>query len=634
MTLDPISFIESTLINPETGAFFVLTEAERVFLAHAFAVGSDGRTLFPELVFGAPKKSGKTALAAMVLLYVVRVLGGRFAEGYVISNSKEQAANRVFQAAARIVEASPGLAKDARVIAEKITFKSTGATIMAIASDYATAAGSNPTISVFDELWGFVSELDHRLFDEMVVPPTRALGWRMTVSYAGYSGESTLLEGLYNRGLQGAKIAKDLYASGKLLMYWTHDLCSPWQSESWREEMRAALRPKGYLRLIENRWVTSESSFVDLEWWDACTDPAIRPLIREPRLPVWIGVDASTKRDSTAVVACTFEGDTQRVRVVAHKIFLPTPDEPLDFELTVERTLLEMAQRFSVREVRFDPYQMALVAQRLRAARLPMVECPQTSGNLTEASTALYELVKARNLAVYPDEAIRQAVQRSIAIESTRGWRIAKDKVSHPIDVVVALAMAAHGAVLASMGPDALASVEDLLDHDGRPVPMPRWCLVTHAVLVAGPDGAAAAMYFSVNYFAGRPVPNDIVLLDFCDLPLARAPQRVLERLRDLHAECGCRGSGYVHVQKEIEPICHQAGIVPRVIKPEWIRDPQSMAVSAAAHVAAGSVRISELAYDKSRRLPLGGALVFHGDTGQDPLRLAWLAGVKIAAGD
>ena len=91
---------------------------------------------------------------------------------------------------------------------------------------------------------------------------------------------------------------------------------------------------------------------------------------------------------------------------------------------------------------------MQAVSQRLTAKHtIPMVEFPQTVGNLTEASSNLYELVKGRNLVAYPDDAMRLAVQRSVAVETSRGWRIAKEKASHKIDVVVALGMAAHGAV-------------------------------------------------------------------------------------------------------------------------------------------------------------------------------------------
>jgi hypothetical protein len=74
-------------------------------------------------------------------------------------------------------------------------------------------------------------------------------------------------------------------------------------------------------------------------------------------------------------------------------------------------------------------------------------EFPQTSANLTAASQNLFELISGRNLVVYPDAAMRLAVSRAVAVETSRGWRISKEKQSHKIDVVVALAMACHAAV-------------------------------------------------------------------------------------------------------------------------------------------------------------------------------------------
>jgi hypothetical protein len=102
---------------------------------------------------------------------------------------------------------------------------------------------------------------------------------------------------------------------------------------------------------------------------------------------------------------------------------------------------------------RYDPYQLVAVAQRLTAAGLPMMEFPQSVPNLTESSTNLYEAIKGCNLRVYPDDEIRLAVSRAVALETSRGWRIAKEKQSHKIDVVVALAMAALGAVQCGQAP-------------------------------------------------------------------------------------------------------------------------------------------------------------------------------------
>jgi phage terminase large subunit-like protein len=442
---DPIAFIREVLIDPETGQPFELYPAQIEFLRKAFTVTREGRLAFEELIYSCPKKSGKTATAAMALIYVIVVLGGPYAEGYCVANDFEQASSRVFQAAARIVAASP-LLKAAKITGSKIEF-STGATITAIASDYAGAAGSNPSFSVFDELWGVTSERGHRLFDEMVPVPTRKVSARLTVTYAGFENESALLESIYKRGLQGEEIAPALYRQDGLLMFWSHTPVAPWQDARWLAQMRAQLRPNAYARLIENRWVSTESTFVEMAWYDACVDAELTPELADPRLAVWVGVDASVKRDSTAIVASTYDRALKKVRVVWHRIFQPSPEDPLDFEATVETELLALRRRFNVREVRYDPYQLVAVAQRLTQAGLPMIEFAQSVPNLTEASSNLYELIKGRNLIIYPDEAVRLAISRCVALETTRGWRIAKEKTSHKIDVIVALAQAALGAV-------------------------------------------------------------------------------------------------------------------------------------------------------------------------------------------
>jgi hypothetical protein len=122
---------------------------------------------------------------------------------------------------------------------------------------------------------------------------------------------------------------------------------------------------------------------------------------------------------------------------------------------------------------------MQAVAQRLIAKRIPMVEFNQTVGNLTEASTNLYDLIKGRNLVAYPDAEMRLAVQRSVAVETPRGWRITKEKASHKIDVVVALAQAALGAVQEAGQPSISAKWRaawgnpDTTDTMGRELPAP-----------------------------------------------------------------------------------------------------------------------------------------------------------------
>jgi phage terminase large subunit-like protein len=444
---NPISFIELHLCDPETGKPFQLLPAEKDFLAHAFRLDADGRLLYPEQLFSAPKKSGKTGFGALFMLAMLLLFGGHYGEGYALANDYDQAAGRVFQAIKRIVEASPLLKDAARITAEKIVFPTFhDATITALTSSYSSVAGANPVISIFDELWAYTSENSRRLWDEMIPPPTRKISARLVVTYAGFTGESQLLEELYKRGLAQPEVAPCLHAGDGLLMLWSHEPVAPWQTPQWLAEMRRSLRPNQYLRMIENRFTAGEDSFVSMEKWDVCVDPNATPVFADKNLPIFIGVDASTKHDSTAIVAVTPLPD-KRVRLVMHRIFQPTPDAPLDFEATIEATLVDLSHRFAVRKVLFDPYQMLAVAQRLQKRGLPIMEFPQSSPNLTIASQNLYELIESHGLVLYPDAAMRLAASRAIAIETARGWRIAKEKQSHKIDVVIALGMAAHAAV-------------------------------------------------------------------------------------------------------------------------------------------------------------------------------------------
>jgi hypothetical protein len=118
------------------------------------------------MIFGAPKKSGKTTLAAIVVVTMVLLFGGRHAEAYVVANDLEQAQGRVFEMIRRIVEASPMLRPKARVTANRIAFAATDASITTLASGYASAAGGHPTIcpalgraprgdSIAQRTWGY-----------------------------------------------------------------------------------------------------------------------------------------------------------------------------------------------------------------------------------------------------------------------------------------------------------------------------------------------------------------------------------------------------------------------------------------------------------------------------------------------
>ena len=111
---DPAAFITEVLVNPETGKAFKLLAAERQFLAHAFKTDDDGALLYPEQIYGCPKKSGKTGFAAMYTITLM-IYGGAYPEAICAANDLDQSTGRVFLMIRRIIERSRLLARRRQV---------------------------------------------------------------------------------------------------------------------------------------------------------------------------------------------------------------------------------------------------------------------------------------------------------------------------------------------------------------------------------------------------------------------------------------------------------------------------------------------------------------------------------------
>ena len=105
---DPVAFVEEVLVSPETGSPYVLVDAQRAFLREALRLRKDGRLRYQDLIFSAPKKSGKTTLAAIFLIVLIVLFSGKFAEAYCAANDWSRP-GRVYQLVGRIIEASPAL---------------------------------------------------------------------------------------------------------------------------------------------------------------------------------------------------------------------------------------------------------------------------------------------------------------------------------------------------------------------------------------------------------------------------------------------------------------------------------------------------------------------------------------------
>jgi hypothetical protein len=235
---------------------------------------------------------------------------------------------------------------------------------------------------------GYELERATRLYEEMTPIPGDEDSWILITTTAGFTGESTLLESLYQRGLAGTRVDQELelYEAAELFMFWSHTPRQSWQTPEYYAEQRRILREATYLRLHENRWTSPESRAIPPELWDACVVREHIPyLFADRTVSVYAGVDASTKGDSSAVVAVTVEPEIDErgsgLFLVRHRIWQPSAEEPLDLEQTIEAFLRELHRDFHLAKVVCDPFQLHRSIVTLKAAGLAIEEFPQTVGN-------------------------------------------------------------------------------------------------------------------------------------------------------------------------------------------------------------------------------------------------------------
>jgi len=350
------------------------------------------------------------------------------------ANSREQSSSIIFNMVKKSFKMNPHQVEHVRIREDSITNLRTGTVIRIVSSNYHTAAGTNASLTIFDELWAFESDRARKFWTELTTSPAREQPLSVVVTYAGH-GEDSLLYELYKKGLSRE--------DKKMFFFWSHENLASWVTNDYLESQRSRLRTNDYLRMHENRWTGPEDAFIDLEQWDRCIDDNHRPILPDKRLEIIVGVDVSVKEDSTAVVACTRKEGT--VILVCHRKWQPSKNAPLDLEETVERYIVDLASNYNLKEVLYDEYQFHRSAMTLEKHNINMTPFPQTSDRLTEMSQNLYDLIKGRNIVLYKDAELRAHAQKAVAQQTQRGWRIDKKAGKDKIDLIIALAMAALG---------------------------------------------------------------------------------------------------------------------------------------------------------------------------------------------
>lgn len=322
-----------------------------------------------------------------------------------------------------------------------------GSIIECVPIDPTGEAGGNDDLIVYSELHGWKSKAHLRMWAEMTLSPNKfGNSQRWIDTYAGYEGESPILEQLYQVGVkEGQRVWPDLevYVNepAKMLTVWVTEWLLPWQisdtGKAYYAQEAAQLTPNEFARMHRNQWTSSEDVFVPKEWWDACAAQYDAP---KPHESAIMALDAGVSSDCFACVVVTRRGS--KVQVHHAQKWQPERGQKLDFQ-PIEREIRALLKRFDVIEIAYDPYQLVDMMGRVRSEEVVNVrEFPQAAPR-AKADKRLFDLIRDKNIQHRNESDLNNHVYNANRKPEDDKLRIIKRTPEGKIDLTVALSMAA-----------------------------------------------------------------------------------------------------------------------------------------------------------------------------------------------
>lgn len=425
----------------------------------------DGNLPYSLVVWSDIKKSAKSCIAAAVALAMAWHIDN--AEIYIIANDLKQADSRVAMYFRRALDLNPMLRGSTRQRGYRTFFGHNRSFVEAIPIDPSGEAGSNADLIIYSELWGAHEKAKSRMWVELTLSPTKfGKSMRWVETYAGYLNESKTLYGLYQDGVEnGRRIWDDPIPTnfdgdqlleafeneaGRMFCLWNTYPRLPFQTAEYYASEEIALKSKvgEFDRVHRNKWVSSQDTFVPLEWWTACEDAELPPLKKGE--PVVLAADAAVTKDSFSLLATsrhpTHSEDTC-VRYARRWLppkggrinFQGTPENPGP-EMEIERLLNEM----NVVQLAYDPTQLEDMMGRLRRKRSVWAKPFDQGVKRLIADEALRDRIMERRIHHSGEPDLQEHIKNADAkVDTTeRKIRIVKKEGGGHIDLAVCLSMA------------------------------------------------------------------------------------------------------------------------------------------------------------------------------------------------
>jgi phage terminase large subunit-like protein len=477
-------FFDAMLVHiegPLAGQPFKLEEWQREIVRELFGWKrtSDNSRKYRKAMIAMSRGNGKSTFAAGLALYLLAVDGEASAKVYSAAADRGQAAI-VYETAEKMVAASKYLSKRIKPYRTKrMVYGATGSRYEVLSADAYTKHGLNPSAIVFDELH---AQPNRDLYDVL----TTAMGKRkqpmmIMITTAGYDKNSICYEQYeYAKGVLDGTVDDPTFFA----RIWEAEEGDDWTSPAvWAkanpnygisvrpdflaQECKTALASPAYQntfrRLYLNQWVSAESRWIDMAWWDKC-NVALPDLAGRV---CFAGLDLASTTDIAALVLVfppleegepywvlpkfwiPADGMIERVRRdkvpydvwVRNGLIVATAGNVIDYTY-IEEEIKTAADVYDLQEVAFDRWGAVQISQNLEAAGITMVGFGQGMASMSAPTKALLHLVLSQRIAHGGNAVLRwMADGMTVTRDAADNLKPDKSKSTRRIDGIVATIM-------------------------------------------------------------------------------------------------------------------------------------------------------------------------------------------------
>ena len=370
------------------------------------------------------RKNGKSIFASAIAIYDL-LFGEEGGEVYSLATMQEQA-KICFGVAEQMIRKSDGRIQDKfKMVTNQITNKETWSKYRPLSKESKSLDGLNPTLCIYDEAAAYG---DRNLVEVM----TSATGARknflhLFITTAQFSRSTIYYENReYLLHILKGKVEDDRWFGTIYTIDddddWTDEACwikaNPCLDISVRRdflqnEVNQALtmqsKKNNVLTKHFNVWTTSEENWIDPSYWVSCKGEPVR------EGDLYIGMDLSSIKDLTALCYMWNNGDKFSVefqcflpqktirelpaqsrelyhQAVQSGVLFPTSGDVVDYR-EVESSILEMAEKYNLKMLGYDPYNANILVNKLEDLGIPTIDISQNMKSLSMASKETEKLI-------------------------------------------------------------------------------------------------------------------------------------------------------------------------------------------------------------------------------------------------